>query len=275
MLKYILITNDPELAVLAEKSGVARIFVDLERLGKQERQGHLNTFISQHKASDVANVKRCLKSAELLVRLNPLNDLTENEIEEAISSGADLLMLPMFHTATEVELFSKMVAGRAGVIPLVETADAANAISEIVRVEGVTEIYIGLNDLHIDLNLDFMFELLSNGTVDRIVNEVKGAGLSFGFGGIARVGEGVIPGEMVLAEHLRLGSNSVILSRTFNRPDEIDEGVGIELSLKKELGLLARANDKLEKRSLEEVARDHDNFNVAVDEFVQRKNNEA
>ena len=38
----------------------------------------------------------------------------------------------------------------------------------------------------------------------------------FGFGGIARLGEGLLPGRDVLAEHLRLGSQAVILSRTFH-----------------------------------------------------------
>ena len=45
----------------------------------------------------------------------------------------------------------------------------------------------------------------------------KQHGKRFGFGGIARLDEGLLPGRVVLGEHLRLGSGSVILSRTFNR----------------------------------------------------------
>jgi hypothetical protein len=48
---------------------------------------------------------------------------------------------------------------------------------------------------------------------------VQEAGLRFGFGGIARLDEGLLPGRDVLAEHLRLGSRAVILSRTFHRGD--------------------------------------------------------
>jgi hypothetical protein len=47
----------------------------------------------------------------------------------------------------------------------------------------------------------------------------KAHGLRFGFGGIARLDEGLLPGRDVLAEHLRLGSQGVILSRTFHRED--------------------------------------------------------
>ena len=65
-----------------------------------------------------------------------------------------------------------------------------------------------------------MFEPLVLGHVDRVATAARQHGLRFGFGGIARVNEGLLPGQDVLAEHLRLGSQAVILSRTFNRADE-------------------------------------------------------
>ena len=45
-MKFMLITNKPELASYAEECGVGRIFIDLEINGKQERQGHLDTLIA-------------------------------------------------------------------------------------------------------------------------------------------------------------------------------------------------------------------------------------
>ena len=125
-----LITNDPELAGYAESCGVARIFVDLEQNGKLERQGHLDTLVSRYTMNDVSIVGAAINNAELLVRLNPLHDDTRVEVERAIEAGADLLMLPMFHSAEEVIIFSELVNGRAGVIPLVETYSAAQAINE-------------------------------------------------------------------------------------------------------------------------------------------------
>lgn len=70
-IKLMYITNQPEVAKIAEKAGVDRVFVDLEIIGKLERQGHLDTVISRHSIADIAPIKDCIKSAELLVRSNP------------------------------------------------------------------------------------------------------------------------------------------------------------------------------------------------------------
>jgi len=271
MIKFMLITNDPDVAKYAELSGVGRIFVDLEVLGKQERQGHLDTLISQHAMADVAKVKQCLTQAELLVRLNPLHPGSKVEVDEAIAGGADLLMLPMFRSADEVRQFSELVDGRAKIVPLVETYGAAKSIDEIVSVSGITEIYIGLNDLHLDMELNFMFEPLANGFVDQVAETIKAAGLPFGFGGIARVGEGAIPGEMVLGEHLRLKSSSVILSRTFHRNSENVLEFKTNCNLKEELHKLLAAGRTLELRRADEVMMDNQRFKNAVAEIVAGK----
>ena len=49
--------------------------------------------------------------------------------------------------ATEVQLFVDMVGGRARTMPLVETPEAVNVIDEILQIDGLDEIFIGLNDL--------------------------------------------------------------------------------------------------------------------------------
>jgi len=60
-LKLMYITNDAEIAKIAENAGVDWIFVDLEINGKEERQGHLDTVISKHEISDVKKIKSVLK----------------------------------------------------------------------------------------------------------------------------------------------------------------------------------------------------------------------
>ncbi|PFG45473.1 HpcH/HpaI aldolase/citrate lyase family protein [Vibrio sp. ES.051] len=214
MFNYLYITNVPEIASYAEDSGVNRIFIDLEVLGKVERQGHLNTFISKHLITDINPVKRVLRKAELLVRINPFNQLTEKEVNDVINEGADIIMLPMFKTIEELESVIKLINGRAKFIPLVETYDAASKFQEISELDGVDEIHIGLNDLHLDMGLNFMFELISSGFISSITKNVK---KPFGVGGIATVGQGVVPAELVLAQHLKLGSSGVILSRAFHK----------------------------------------------------------
>lgn len=269
MIKFILITNDPHLAAHAEDCGVSRIFVDLEKNGKKERQGHLDTLISSHAMSDVAAIKSVLSFSELLVRVNPLHEGSQQEVDEAIESGADLLMLPMFRSADEVQLFVEMVKGRAGVIPLLETYDAAESIEALVKIPGISEIYIGLNDLHLDMKLRFMFEPLANGLVDQLVRVIADAGIPFGFGGIARVGEGVIPGELVLAEHLRLGSSSVILSRTFHRKSDGLQEFEANLNLKDEIKCLIDAGETLQARDSVQVKEDQNRLKNIVLEFVK------
>jgi hypothetical protein len=258
-MKFMLITNDASFANFAVGCGVERIFVDLEIIGKKERQGNLDTFISSHDMSDVSKIKDAIKgtSAELLVRLNPFYENTKEEVDEAISLGADILMLPMFTEAEQVRRFCCLVNGRVKVMPLVETAKALSCMDEIVKVLGVDEIFIGLNDLSLDLGLRFMFEPLASGLLDRSAAIVNMAGLPFGFGGIARVCEGMLPAENILGEHLRLGSSSVILSRTFNRKEESDSSQEFLNVFKREFRVLKDMLEILKVRNSQEIEQNH------------------
>jgi hypothetical protein len=232
MFNYLFITNKPDLAAFAEACGVSRIFIDLEYNGKVERQGHLDTVISRHCFTDISTVKAALSSSELLVRLNPFYDGSELEVNRAIEAGADILMLPMCRTIEEIDKFGSYIAGRARFIPLIETVAAANIINNICELDCVDEIHIGLNDLHMELQYSFMFELLANGYVDSLVGQLS---KPFGIGGIARIGEGTVPGELVMSEHVRLKSSSVILSRAFHlRAQSLDE-LRQKIDLNKEL----------------------------------------
>lgn len=271
MITFMLITNSVDIASYAESCGVGRIFVDLERIGKIERQGHLDTVISKHSIHDVECIKKSLRKAELLVRLNPLNSNTANEIDQSIEAGAELLMLPMYRDAEEVQRFTELVDGRAAVVPLLETYDAAKCIDDVVKIKGVSEIYIGLNDLHIDMGLSFIFEPLALGLVEDLAKVISSAGLKFGFGGIARVGEGAIPGEMVLAEHLRLGSSSVILSRTFHRNSDNMNDFSANINLGLELTKLRESEKMLASRKQAECDADFNVFRESVKSVVLNK----
>ena len=125
------------------------------------------------------------------------------------------MMLPMFKTPKEVNQFVEYVDGRARVLLLCETREAAEQIDEIMSVSGIDEMYVGLNDLHISYGQKFMFQPLCDGKMDRLAAKIKAKGLPFGFGGIARVGFGMLPAEYIIGEHYRLGSTAAILSRGF------------------------------------------------------------
>lgn len=219
MIELLQITNDPDFARRCDALPGMRLFVDLERHGKAERQAGRSTFISSHEPRDVGRIKAVLTRSRLMVRLNPLHAGTPAEVDDALARGADCLMLPMFRSAPELAAFSRIVAGRAPIVPLLETAQALDSLDAWIATPGLGEVFVGLNDLHLSLGCRFMFEPLAQGLVDRVAAAARRQGLPFGFGGIARLDEGALPGRDVLAEHVRLGSAAVILSRTFHRSD--------------------------------------------------------
>jgi len=215
-IDLIYITNKPQLAQYAQDSGVDRIMIDLEVLGKKERQKHLDTLISNHTLQDIKKVREVLDKAKLQVRVNPINPKSKDEIDKAISNGADIIMLPMFTRQQEVEKFISYVSGRAETTLLLETAQALGRLNNILQVENIDEIHIGLNDLRITMGLDFLFETLSGGIIEYLSEKINRQGIRFGFGGITRLGKGIIDSRLVLSEHIRLKSQVTILSRDFH-----------------------------------------------------------
>ena len=228
-LNLMYITNSPEVALIAEASGVDRIFVDMEYIGKTLRQGGMDTVQSHHTLDDVKKISKVLTKSKLLVRINPIHEATDEyistqeEIDTAIENGAQILMLPYFKTVDEVKTFIDFVAGRVKTMLLLETPEAVNVIDDILQIDGIDEIFIGLNDLSLGYGKKFMFELLSDGTVESLIEKFKRVNIPFGFGGLASLDGGLLPGRRVLKEHYRLGSGSVILSRSFCNADKVDE----------------------------------------------------
>lgn len=229
MLKLMYITNKPEVALIAESAGVDWIFLDMEFIGKDARQGGLDTVQNHHTFDDVRIIKAAVNKAEVMVRVNPIHEAfsdypsSKDEIDATIEAGADILMLPYFKTIEEVKSFINLVDGRAKTLLLLETVEAAELLDDILDIPGIDMIHIGLNDMHLELGMKFMFELLANGTVEKLGNKIKSKGIPFGFGGIATLDGGALPGSMVLKEHVRLGSSMVIVSRSFCNTDIVTD----------------------------------------------------
>ena len=223
------ITNKPQVAEIAESAGVDRIFVDMEYIGKADRQGGMDTVQNHHTLEDVKTIAQTIKKAKLLVRVNPIHEKSEDyisseeEIDQAIKNGADILMLPYFKTVKEVETFLEIVNGRVKTMLLLETPEAANIVDDILKLKGIDEIFVGLNDLSLGYGKKFMFELLSDGTVEELCFKFKKANIPYGFGGIAALGKGELPAEKIIIEHYRMGSTSVILSRSFCNTNEVND----------------------------------------------------
>jgi 2-keto-3-deoxy-L-rhamnonate aldolase RhmA len=215
-------------------------------------------------------VRRAVKRAQVMVRLNPPNPATAQEVEMALAAGAELLMLPFFHTSREVDEFCRCVRGRVPVVPLVETAAAARALREYVGWEGIGEIYIGLNDLHVDLGQRFIFQPIVTGLVEELAGICKQAQKPFGFGGIARIGEGEVRAECILAEHVRLGSSAVILSRAFHYRATSVADLKSKVDLSAELKKMRKVEERHRKRSAAQVKADQEQLHQQVATIVAR-----
>ncbi|NLN83932.1 MAG: aldolase [Firmicutes bacterium] len=232
-MEFISITKDPKIAKYFEDSGIDDVMVDLEIIGKQERQKGLNTVISAHTMEDVSNVRSVLTKSKLLVRINPVYENTKNEVDEAIDRGADIIMLPMFKKPEEVSLFLEYVGDRAQKYLLLETAAAMTRIDDVLELSGIDAIHIGLNDLSISMDLDFLYEPLIGGLIDYMAEKIKAKNIKYGFGGVSRLERG----KLILSEHYRLGSEMVIINRDFRfykeNYDEIIEAVDMKKELLK------------------------------------------
>lgn len=273
-LKLMYITNNLEVALIAEKNGVDRIWIDLETLGKEERQKGMNTVKSNHKIDDIYKIKPMLSSAEMLVRVNPWNESSKEEINAVIEAGADIIMLPMWKTLGDVQNFLKCINHRVKTTLLLETREAVECIDEILKYAKFDEIHIGLNDLHLSYGLSFMFELLTNGIVEMLCDKFKKKGIPYGFGGIAKIGEGLLPAEKVIMEHYRLGSTRAILSRTFCNYESLENIKEVEEIFQKNMLILRNFEEKLEKQTMEKFEKNTNEVRSIVKRIVEIKTEE-
>lgn len=214
---FTLFTNDPLQAASADAAGIDRIGVDIECLGKGQRLEDPNNWISGHTLDDAPRIDACLKRAALFARCNPIHPGSADEIESLLGSGVAVLMLPYFKSATEAEKFIRLVDGRATTVLLVETAEAAAAMPDLCRMDGVKEIHIGLNDMRRSLGWPSHFHVLASDFLERLCEPVLQAGLRLGVGGVGRTGDNnpPIPTDLVIAQLPRLGATASLISREF------------------------------------------------------------
>jgi citrate lyase beta subunit len=246
-------TNDPERAAYADRAGVDRIGVDLERSGKDQRQVGPRHWISPHRFEDLLRIRPGVSNADLFVRTNGIHDGSAEEIERLIVAGVSTLMLPNFTRREELAEYTSLIAGRAKVVPLVEREAAVDLIPEM-RPLGISEFHVGLNDLSLDLAVPHRMGVLLHPVIERIRSGAREAGLRWGLAALGRAHDNdlPIPSDLVYAQHARLGSSGALLARSFF-PAVMDES-----TLVTEIRKLRERMEEWYRASPDEIRKAHE-----------------
>jgi hypothetical protein len=227
-MDLLVFTVDPDRAAEVVRAGAAGVIVDWERRGKARRQHGEGTQINEDTLDDLVRV-RAATDGRVICRVNGAGPWTAEEVDLAVSAGADEVLLPMARTGDDLDLVLDAAAGRCGVGILVETQDAVDRVAELVR-RPLSRVYVGLNDLRIDRGSDALFEPLVDGTVDAVRQEVRRAGdVPFGVAGLTRPDAGSpVPSRLLAAELARLGASFTFLRRSFHA-DTAGRDLGVEV----------------------------------------------
>ncbi len=210
-MQLFLFTVDPAWGRDVVAAGAAGIVVDWERRGKHRRQAGEGTQINSDTLADLVRM-RAATDGRLLCRVNAAGPWTAREVDDAVAAGADEVLLPMVRTPEQLDRVLDLVDGRCGLGILVETQDAVDRVAELAR-RPLSRLYVGLNDLRIDRRSDSLFRPLVDGTVDAVRAAVD---VPFGVGGLTLPGGGFpVPGDLLAAELVRLGTDFTFLRRSF------------------------------------------------------------
>jgi hypothetical protein len=262
MLDFLLFTTDASLAGRAISAGAAGIVIDWERSGKEERQVGYDTLVSQDSHEDLERMCRSV-NAPVICRLDSLGPWSAEQVELAVASGADEILLPMVRDPAEVERALDLANDRCGVGLMLETIDAFACADELAGLP-VSRVYVGLNDLAIERGSQSLFTALADGTVESVRESFSS--IPFGF-----AGPGVpdseatagfpVPPALLLGELARLRADFTTLRRSFWR---YVEGRDVATAL----ATMANAARSAASRDEETVARDHSALVAAVEAWV-------
>jgi hypothetical protein len=213
---FSIFTKDPKIASWANYSNVSRIGVDLEYINKHLRQP--SSFrISCHTVDDLYLIKKYIEPSRLFCRINPFHEFSKAEIESVISCGVKYIMLPMFHSIEEIINCLQIINSRAQLIPLIETSKSCKIVSQIKDLDAIKDVHIGLNDLHLDLNLKNFFNIFGHPVFEKLIDDLRHHNMKFGLGGIAQYHDKTLefPSKSNYEQYLKTGASGAILSRSF------------------------------------------------------------
>jgi len=210
---FFLFSIDPLFAQKAALAGIDAILIDWESKDKERRQVGNDTEINQHTPEDLRRMRQAL-SIPIICRLNGYSDSTSAEMEQAITLGANELLLPMVRSVWEVDQLLNRAQGRVKIGILIETLDAIRIASDLASLP-LSRVFVGLNDLAIERRSKQLFAPIADGTIERLRSKFT---VPFGFGGITLPEYGdPIPCSLLVKEMLRLDCQFSFLRRSFYR----------------------------------------------------------
>ena len=72
MINLFYITNNVIEAQIVDKLDIDWIFIDIEKVGKKERQVGRNTVLSDHSIDDALKIRSFINNTKILLRCNPI-----------------------------------------------------------------------------------------------------------------------------------------------------------------------------------------------------------
>lgn len=257
-MKLFLFTKKLNLAKKAQDAGVDYVLVDWEKKGKTDRQKGHNLEINNDSPEDVKKLSNNL-TIPVTVRVNPLGEYSNDEIDLAIDCGAKVIMLPMSKTIDDVEQFLKIVNNRTETLIQIETPEMVSEVKEFSKLPW-DYAHVGLNDLMVAKGNKSIWEAVVDGTVEDVCTNLEGK--KFGFGGVTILGGGTpIPFNLILNEMVRMKCSMGILRRSFKA--EI-----MDRDMKSEIDILRMYIKSSSKRGLESVIHDHELLTKIINKYT-------
>ncbi len=137
---------------------------------------------------------------------------SKDYLQEIIAAKANYIFYPNAEDVDEIKSLSYIIENSgAKFIAMIETTHGFNALSDILAIDTVSGVYMGLHDFSKSLGCRYVFEPILQGYLDQLAAGAKHADKPFGFTSVSPS----LTGEMILSlakEHARLGSGMTLAS---------------------------------------------------------------
>jgi hypothetical protein len=249
-LELVLFENDLKSARRHIQCGIGSFLVDLELVGKDIRQLGFDTEINAGTMDDIRALSE-ISQARVWCRLNRFGTYTACEVEEAIVSGAAVLILPMATSLQEVRDFLSLIGSRCESCIMIETRESVRFAPELESMP-IDSVFFGLNDYAICRGSRNIFEAIENGTVESVIRAMPTK--RSGFGGLTHMSLGSpVPSAKLLEELCRLDCKFTFLRRSFRRDSQKIDPSQIVLGINNYW-------QACKSRSSDKTAEDHQEF---------------